>query len=121
MSSANGRDLMEMLFTVLFTYTEAVGDERGVFIVGYSPEAGARLPVVGEILEIRPPQGERIRGRVIAVSRNMSMPSPLVPRPLDRGVLFAPGDVPWRSYGCSEVWSSEDSPEQAAERDRPRG
>ncbi len=92
---------MELLFTVAFTYPR----NGGLMLTGCSVE-GARLPVEGELLEVRSPDGERVQACAWQVGReDFSFPSPVFPRPLDRVVVFAPGALPKKSWGRCEVWA----------------
>jgi hypothetical protein len=91
----------ELLFRVTFTYSE----NGGVMLTGCSVE-GARLPVAGELLEVRSPDGERVQACAWKAGRGeFSAPSPVSTRPIDRVAVFVPGALRQRSWGHSEVWA----------------
>ncbi len=83
-------------------------------LTGCSVE-GARLPVAGELLEVRSPDGERVQACAWKVGReDFSFSSPAFARPIDRVVVFVPGALPQRSWAHSEVWAVEANTNAAA-------
>jgi hypothetical protein len=97
---------MELLFTVVGQRNE------GGFIVlyGSSPADGARQPREGEVLELRSPFSGKLascmRATAVSVKTDLCDTSTSLPRPLDRSVRFASGEVAptsdWRDFS---VWS----------------
>ena len=80
---------MSLIFTVEDTFVSEVG----VVAVGFAPDPDTPLPIKGELVEIRNPDGSKFKGEVDEVDVRFSNRSCFSQKTVNRAVRFASSET----------------------------